>query len=89
MKKSELTEMFNKWLATIPDDETEVETETAGETETVETVENTVETETTGETETVLSTEIATRKETVTENGERKLEEKRIYVDSSGDYYYR
>ena len=86
MKKSELTEMFNKWLATIPDDETEVETDSTGETETVE---NAVETETTGETETVLSTETTTRTETVTENGERKLEEKRIYVDSSGEYYYR
>ena len=78
MKKSELTEMFNKWLATIPDDETDD----------VETVENAVETETTGETETVLSTETTTRTETVAENGERKVEEKRIYVDSSGEYYY-
>lgn len=85
MKKSELIEMFNKWLATIPDDETE----SVESTEEVETVENTVETDSTGETETVLSTETTTRTETVAENGERKVEEKRIYVDSSGEYYYR
>ena len=94
MKKSELTEMFNKWLATIPDDETE----SVESTEEVETVENTVEIETSGEnentesvesTEKVLSTETIERTESVTENGEYKSEEKRIHVDSSGDYYYR
>lgn len=94
MKKSELTEMFNKWLATIPDDETE----SVESTEDVETVENTVENESAGETENtesvestekVLSTETIERTETVTENGEYKSEEKRIYVTDSGEYGYR
>lgn len=93
MTKSEIKDLLTKFLELIPDDvetvENTVENNSAGETETVETVENTVETETTGETETVLSTETTTRTETVAENGERKVEEKRIYVDSSGDYYYR
>lgn len=89
MKKSELTEMFNKFLESIPDDETEEE---------VETVENSVETESAGETENtesvestekVLSTETIERTETVTENGEYKSEEKRIYVTDSGEYGYR
>lgn len=87
MKKSELTEMFNKWLATIPDDETEsvesteeVETESTGEIENTESVEST---------EKVLSTETIERTETVTENGEYKSEEKRIYVTDSGEYGYR
>lgn len=94
MKKSELIEMFNKWLTTIPDNETE----SVESTEDVETVENTVETETAGEsentesvesTEKVLSTETIERTESVTENGEYKSEEKRIYVTDSGDYAYR
>lgn len=94
MKKSELIEMFNKWLSTIPD----YETESVESTEKVETTENTGETETAGEnettesvesTETVLSTETITRTETVTENGEYKSEEKRIYVTDSGEYAYR
>ena len=95
MTKSEIKDLLTKFLESIPDDvetvENTVETDSTGETETVETVENTVDTETTGETETetVLSTETTTRIETVTENGERKMEEKRIYVDSSGEYYYR
>lgn len=75
MTKNEIKDFMTKFLESIPDD--------------VETVENTVETETTGETETVLSTETTTRTETVAENGERKVEEKRIFVDSSGEYYYR
>lgn len=77
MTKNEIKDLMTKFLESIPDD-----------VETVETVENTVETETTGETETVLSTETTTRTETVAENGERKVEEKRIFVDSSGEYYY-
>ena len=93
MTKKEIKDIITKFLESIPDDvetvENTVETDSTGETETVETAENTVETETTGETETVTSTETTTRTETVAENGERKVEEKRIYVDSSGDYYYR
>lgn len=94
MKKSELTEMFNKWLATIPDDETE----SVESTEEVEKVENSVETESAGgtentesveSTEKVLSTETVERVETVTENGKYKSEEKRIYVTDSGEYDYR
>lgn len=85
MTKSEIKELLTKFLESIPDDEIE----SVESTEEVETVENTVETETTGETETVLSTETTTRTETVAENGERKVEEKRIFVDSSGEYYYR
>lgn len=94
MKKSELTEMFNKWLATIPDDETE----SVESTENVETVENVDENGSTGEnentesvesTEKVLSTETIERTESVTENGEYKSEEKRIYVTDSGEYDYR
>lgn len=76
MKKSELTEMFNKWLATIPDDETE----STGENGSTESVEST---------EKVLTTETIERTESVTENGEYKSEEKRIYVTDSGDYVYR
>lgn len=79
MKKSELTEMFNKWLATIPDDETE-SVESTGENENTESVEST---------EKVLSTETIERTESVTENGEYKSEEKRIYVTDSGEYDYR
>lgn len=93
MTKNEIKDLMTKFFESIPDDvetvETTVENDSAGETETVETVENTVETETAGETETVFSTETTTRTETVTENGEIKVEEKRIHVDSSGDYYYR
>ena len=93
MTKSEIKDLLTKFLESIPDDvetvENNVETETAGETETVETVENNVETETAGETETVLSTETITRTESVTENGEFKSEEKRIYVKESGEYGYR
>ena len=93
MTKSEIKDLLTKFLESIPDDvetvENTVENDSAGEAETVETVENTVETETTGEKETVLSTETVTTTETVSENGERKVEEKRIYVDSSGEYYYR
>lgn len=88
MKKSELTEMFNKWLASIPDDETE----SVESTEEVETVENSVEIESAGEnenTEKVLSTETIERTESATENGEYKSEEKRIYVTNSGEYDYR
>lgn len=93
MKKSELTEMFNKFLESIPDD-----VETVATIEEVETVENSVETESTEEnentesvesTEKVLSTETIERIETVTENGKYKSEEKRIYVTDSGDYAYR
>ena len=76
MKKSELTEMFNKWLATIPDDETE----STGKNENSESVEST---------EKVISSETIERTETVTENGEYKSEEKRIYVTDSGEYGYR
>lgn len=94
MKKSEFVEMFNKFIESIPDDETE----SVESTEEVETVENSVETKSTGEnentesvesTEKVLSTETIERTETVTENGEYKSEEKRIYVTDSGEYGYR
>lgn len=93
MTKSEIKELLTKFLESIPDDvetvENTVETDSTGETETVETVENAVETETVGETEKVVSTETTTRIETVAENGDSKVEEKRIFVNSSGDYYYR
>ena len=81
MTKSEIKDLLKKFLESIPD---VVET-----VETTDGTNSTEETETTGETETVLSTETTTRTETVAENGERKVEEKRIYVDSSGEYYYR
>lgn len=87
MTKSEIKELLTKFLESIPDDvetvENTVETDSTGETETVETVENAVETET------VVATETTTRIETVAENGDRKVEEKRIFVNSSGDYDYR
>ena len=76
MKKSELTEMFNKFLESIPDDKTE----STGENGNTESVEST---------EKVLSTETIERTETVTEDGEYKSEEKRIYVTDSGEYGYR
>ena len=94
MKKADLLNAFNKFLESLPDDEettaNETETESIESNEEVETVENTVETESTESNETVVSTETVEVVRSVTENGDLKLEEKRIYVDKeTGDYMYR
>ena len=84
MTKNEIKDLMAKFLESIPDDvetvENSVETELAGENENTESVEST---------EKVLSTETIERTESVTENGEYKSEEKRIYVTDSGEYAYR
>lgn len=91
MKKSDLLNAFNKFLESLPDDEettvNETETESTESTEEVETVENTVETESN---EKIMSTETTEVVRSVNENGDVKVEEKRIYVDKeTGDYIYR
>lgn len=84
MTKSEIKDILTKFLESIPDDveivENTVETESTGENENTESVEST---------EKVLSTETIERTESVTENGEYKSEEKRIYVTETGEYGYR
>ena len=76
MKKADLLNAFNKFLESLPDDE--------------ETTANETETESTESNETVVSTETFETVRSVTENGDVKVEEKRIYVDKeTGDYIYR
>ena len=76
MKKSEIREIFEKFIESLPDDETEVTEEKTEET-----------TETTEEILTVEKTETVRK---IDESGNMVTERKEIYVDeTTGDYMYR
>lgn len=88
MKKSELTEFFEKFIESLPDDETEVteeKTEEVKEEVTEEKAEETAET-----TEEILTVEKTETVRKIDESGNMVTEKKEIYVDeTTGDYIYR
>lgn len=88
MKKSEIREIFEKFIESFPDDETEVTEEKTEEIEETKTEEKTEETtETNEEVLTVEKTETVRK---IDESGNMVTERKEIFVDeTTGDYIYR
>lgn len=81
MKKSEIREIFEKFIESFPDDETEVTEEKTEEITEEKTEENTEEILTVEKTETVRK---------IDESGNMVTERKEIFVDeTTGDYIYR
>ena len=92
MKKSEIREIFEKFIESFPDDETEV-TEEKTEEKTEEITEE--KTEESTEEKTEESAEVLTVEKTETvrkidESGNMVTERKEIFVDeTTGDYIYK
>lgn len=88
MKKSEIREIFEKFIESFPDDETE-EKEEITEEKDEEKEESTEEKEEKTE-EIILSEEKTETIRKIDENGNAVVERKEIYVDeSTGEYKYR
>ena len=97
MKKSEIREIFEKFIESFPDDETEEKTEEKTEEVKEEITEEKTEekteeiTETTEEnTEEILTVEKTETVRKIDESGNMVTERKEIFVDeATGDYTYR
>lgn len=88
MKKSEIREIFEKFIESFPDDETEEITEEKEES-TEEKEEITEEKEESTE-EVIISEEKTETIRKIDENGNTVVERKEIYVDeNTGEYMYR
>lgn len=89
MKKSEIREIFEKFIESFPDDEIEVtEEKTEGITE-EKTEESTEEKEESTE-EIIISEEKTETIRKIDENGNTITERKEIYVDeNTGEYIYK
>lgn len=89
MKKSEIREIFEKFIESFPDDETEETTEEKEES-TEEITEETTEEKEESTEEIIISEEKTETIRKIDENGNAVLERKEIYVDeNTGDYIYR
>lgn len=85
MKKSEIREIFEKFIESFPDDETEVTEE-----KTEEVTEETTEEKEESTEEIIISEEKTETIRKIDENGNTVVERKEIYVDeTTGDYIYR
>lgn len=97
MKKSEIREIFEKFIESFPDDETEVTEEKTEEVKEEVTEENTeekteekTEENTEENTEEILTVEKTETVRKIDESGNMVTERKEIYVDeTTGDYIYR
>ena len=88
MKKSEIREIFEKFIESFPDDETEEKEEITEEKEEI-TEESTEEKEESTE-EIIISEEKTETIRKIDENGNTVVERKEIYVDeNTGEYMYR
>lgn len=88
MKKSEIREIFEKFIESFPDDETEVTEEKTEEIEETKTEEK--KEETTEMNEEVLTVEKTETVRKIDESGNMVTERKEIFVDeTTGDYIYR
>lgn len=89
MKKSEIREIFEKFIESFPDDETEVtEEKTDGITE--EKTEESTEENTEENIEEILTVEKTETVRKIDESGNMVTERKEIFVDeTTGDYIYR
>lgn len=89
MKKSEIREIFEKFIESFPDDETEI-TEEKTEEVTEEVTEEKTEEKTEETTEEILTVEKTETVRKIDESGNMVTERKEIYVDeTTGDYMYR
>lgn len=85
MKKSEIREIFEKFIESFPDDETEEKTE-----EKTEEVKEEITEEKTEESTEVLTVEKTETVRKIDESGNMVTERKEIFVDeTTGDYIYR
>ena len=85
MKKSEIREIFEKFIESFPDDETEEKVEEITEEKTEEITETTEE-----NTEEILTVEKTETVRKIDESGNMVTERKEIYVDeNTGEYMYR
>lgn len=85
MKKSEIREIFEKFIESFPDDETEEKEEITEEKE--EIIEESIEE---SKEEIILSEEKTETIRKIDENGNTVVERKEIYVDeNTGEYAYR
>ena len=85
MKKSEIRKIFEKFIESFPDDETEEITE-----EKTEEIEETKTKETTETNEEVLTVEKTETVRKIDESGNVVTERNEIFVDeTTGDYIYR
>lgn len=89
MKKSEIREIFEKFIESFPVDETEVTEEKTEEITEEKTEESTEEKEESTE-EIIISEEKTETIRKIDENGNTVVERKEIYVDeNTGEYIYR
>ena len=89
MKKSEIREIFEKFIESFPDDETEESKEEITEEKEEITEESTEEKEESKE-EIIVSEEKTETIRKIDENGNTVVERKEIYVDeNTGEYMYR
>lgn len=89
MKKSEIREIFEKFIESFPDDETEV-TEEKTEEITEEKTEESIEENTEENAEEILTVEKIETIRKIDESGNMVTERKEIYVDeNTGEYMYR
>ena len=87
MKKSEIREIFEKFIESFPDDETEV---TEVMEEKTEEVKEEITEEKTEESAEVLTVEKTETVRKIDESGNMVTERKEIFVDeTTGDYIYR
>ena len=85
MKKSEIREIFEKFIESFPDDETEVTEE-----KTEEVKEEITEEKTEEKTDEILTVEKTETVRKIDESGNMVTERKEIFVDeATGDYIYR
>lgn len=85
MKKSEIREIFEKFIESFPDDETEEKEEITEEKEEITEEKTEESTE-----EIIISEEKTETIRKVDENGNTVVERKEIYVDeNTGEYMYR
>ena len=89
MKKSEIREIFEKFIESFPDDETEEKVEEITEEKTEEKTEEITET-TEENAEEILTVEKTETVRKIDESGNMVTERKEIYVDeNTGEYMYR
>lgn len=89
MKKSEIREIFEKFIESFPNDETEETTEEKEES-TEEITEETTEEKEESTEEIIISEEKTETIRKIDENGNTVVERKEIYVDeNTGEYMYR
>lgn len=88
MKKSEIREVFEKFIESFPDDETEEITEEKEES--IEEKEEITEEKEENTEEIIISEEKTETIRKIDENGSTVVERKEIYVDeNTGEYMYR